>query len=323
MSGTNATTVDLQVVLAWTAAAAIGVLWVGLPPSPLRLALVLPVVLLFPGYALVSVLYPAGVGSARARRNSREERDASLTLLERLTLSMVVSLVLVPAVGFLLNFTRYGIRLTPYLVAVTILVGGFGALGLLARASVAPQNRFRLSLGIGGLAGTYLSKQRRALQKAEPFVPQTETQRLLNLLFVAALVTTAAGFGFAATTPHAGDDTFTELYLLQQTDDGEYLAEALPHQFQQGQTTPLYVAIGNHERQTTTYTVVTKLGRTELDRFRTRVGAGGTKRVKQPITPTRTGDNLRLSFLLYRGKPPGNPTRENAYRTVHLWITVE
>jgi len=35
-----------------------------------------------------------------------------------------------------------------------------------------------------------------------------------------------------------------------------------------------------------------------------------------------TGENLRVQYLLYRGDPPAEPTQENAYRSLHLWVDV-
>ena len=34
------------------------------------------------------------------------------------------------------------------------------------------------------------------------------------------------------------------------------------------------------------------------------------------------GENLRLTFLLYRGQAPQDTTVENAYRELHLWVNV-
>jgi uncharacterized membrane protein len=31
---------------------------------------------------------------------------------------------------------------------------------------------------------------------------------------------------------------------------------------------------------------------------------------------------LRLAYLLYKGEAPPEPTVENAYREVHLWVNV-
>ncbi|WP_415087806.1 DUF1616 domain-containing protein [Natronomonas sp.] len=41
------------------------------------------------------------------------------------------------------------------------------------------------------------------------------------------------------------------------------------------------------------------------------------------VSDELTGTDLRLSFLLYDGDVPAQPTRENAYRNLHLWISVE
>jgi len=40
------------------------------------------------------------------------------------------------------------------------------------------------------------------------------------------------------------------------------------------------------------------------------------------VAPTLPGERLRLVYLLYKGDPPAEPTVENAYREVHLWVNV-
>lgn len=60
-------------------------------------------VLYLPGYAVVEALYPSG---------------SELSPLERLALSLGLSLAVVPLLGLLLNYTPWGIRLAP--VAVTL-----------------------------------------------------------------------------------------------------------------------------------------------------------------------------------------------------------
>jgi uncharacterized membrane protein len=71
-------------------------------------------VLFLVGYVTVELLYPD---------------EKSLSDLERLALSIGLSLAIVPLLGLILNYTPWGIRLTPVLttiLAYTIL-GGFGA----------------------------------------------------------------------------------------------------------------------------------------------------------------------------------------------------
>lgn len=63
-------------------------------------------VLLFPGFALIEALYPRG---------------DELEPLERLALSIGLSLALVPLVGLILNYTPWGIRLTPVSISLAIL----------------------------------------------------------------------------------------------------------------------------------------------------------------------------------------------------------
>ncbi|MDE1858867.1 MAG: DUF1616 domain-containing protein [Thaumarchaeota archaeon] len=63
-------------------------------------------VLYFPGYTLIEALYP-----------KKEDLDS----LERLALSIGLSLALVPLVGLLLNYTPWGIRLEPIVVSLSIL----------------------------------------------------------------------------------------------------------------------------------------------------------------------------------------------------------
>jgi len=71
--------------------------------------------LFLPGYSLVEALYPRG---------------DELSPLERLALSIGLSLALVPLLGLLLNYTPWGIRLDPTLAALSTLT-----LGLLLIAS--------------------------------------------------------------------------------------------------------------------------------------------------------------------------------------------
>jgi uncharacterized membrane protein len=63
-------------------------------------------VLFIPGYSLIEALYP---------------RESDLTPLERLALSIGLSLALVPLVGLILNYTPWGIRLNPIIISLTLL----------------------------------------------------------------------------------------------------------------------------------------------------------------------------------------------------------
>jgi len=86
----------------------------GGPLLPLRYVLGTVLVLFLPGYALVEALYPRG---------------DELSPLERLALSIGLSLALVPLVGLVLNYTPFGIRLYPVLASLSLLTLGLTFIG--------------------------------------------------------------------------------------------------------------------------------------------------------------------------------------------------
>jgi peptidoglycan/LPS O-acetylase OafA/YrhL len=97
----------LWAVLCLTAAAAALALYATKPPLLyLRYLIGAFYVLFLPGYVLVEALYPRG---------------DELAPLERLALSIGLSLALVPLVGLALNYTPLGIRLGPVVASLAAL----------------------------------------------------------------------------------------------------------------------------------------------------------------------------------------------------------
>lgn len=306
---------DLFVVVGWTIAAVVAAL--SGAGGGLRVALAVPLVVLFPGYALLAVLFPANPGDQRARRSGPEAR-ATLTDLERLAFSVAASLAMVPLIAFVLNYTRFGVRLRPVALAIGGLTVVLSVLAFVARMSVPAERRAGLPRDLGlGFLPAYLSRRRENLGNPAPFEPVTGGQRLLNVVFVVAIVVFAASVGYAAMTPSGDQEPFTEFYLLTEQEDGELRSENLPRQYSAGETRSIFVAIGNHEGRDMPYTVVVRLDGSEIHRFSTEVPDRNTKRVEMPITPEQTGDDLTLSFELYRGQVSGEP-----YRQVHLQVSV-
>ncbi|AEM38985.1 protein of unknown function DUF1616 [Pyrolobus fumarii 1A] len=72
---------------------------------PLRYILGTLYVLFIPGYVLVEALYP---------------EEKSLAPLERLALSIGLSLAIIPLIGLLLNYTPWGIRLEPIVTSTAV-----------------------------------------------------------------------------------------------------------------------------------------------------------------------------------------------------------
>src|SRR5882672_1390203 len=110
--------VDLFAVL-FAATALVLVLFVAPEASWLRIALGLPFVLFFPGYALVAALFPGSAGPGPGPGpGTGSGQGRGLGALERVALSFGLSIAVVPLLGLALNYTAWGIRLVPVVLTV-------------------------------------------------------------------------------------------------------------------------------------------------------------------------------------------------------------
>ena len=95
------------ITLAITLASLIAVMLIkGGPLIPIRYLLGAISVLFMPGYSMVEALYPRG---------------DEMAPLERLALSIGLSLAVVPLIGLMLNYTPWGIKLIPVVASNTAL----------------------------------------------------------------------------------------------------------------------------------------------------------------------------------------------------------
>ncbi|MEM4779975.1 MAG: DUF1616 domain-containing protein [Halalkalicoccus sp.] len=320
---------DLLAILLFSGFVAGGVLAMEITIAPIRLALALPFVLLLPGYAFISALYP----------EAKTDEGLGLDALERATLSVALSLAVVSMIAYGANFTPYGVTLLPITVAVVAWTVLFSLIGLARRARAAPEERF----GFDGPApdavpGLFTVRQRRTDRSRGPFEPENGRHLLLNVFLVfSLLVLVAAGAYMAFAAPSLpAEEPHTELYLLSEDDEGELTATDLPTDLSGGETEPITVGIENHEGETITYTTVVyqqevtlsddgseveSVGdEEELDRFETSVEDGETEQVAYDVGPT-TDDDVYVWFLLYHGDVPDDPSPENADETTRLAFT--
>ena len=115
------------ITIALTAATAVIVFTVPEDAFPLvyvRYVLGIIFVLWLPGYAFTKALFPQELPFAKAAARSADTSEKELEAIERIALSIGMSIVLVPIVGLLLYYTPWGISLTPIvlcLVALTVI----------------------------------------------------------------------------------------------------------------------------------------------------------------------------------------------------------
>ncbi|REA03804.1 hypothetical protein DEQ92_11900 [Haloferax sp. Atlit-6N] len=312
---------DLAVVVAGVALTLVATLTPGLEGTPLRVVVGLPFVLFIPGYALIAALFPERGPPIDAHED--HDRMAGIDGIERVALSFGTSIAVVPLLGLVLNFTPWGIRLVPILVAVsgfTLVATTFAA----ARRSALPEEE--------RLVVPY--ERWFAAVRGELFNPASQTDAMLNVVLVVSVVLATASVGYAVAVPKDGE-SFTELYLLTEDGNDELTADNYPEELVRGEPASLVLGVGNQEHRTVNYTVVAVLQRVEVsnnsttvlesERLRTftpRLEHNETWHEPHEVRPTMTGERLRLTYLLYEGAPPASPTVDNAYREVHLWVTV-
>jgi len=184
--------------------------------------------------------------------------------------------------------------------------------------------------------------------REELFEPETRVDGALNVLLVLSVLLAVGSVGYAVAVPPQGEQ-FTEFYLLTETDEGELVADDYPTTFVRGDSAPVVVGIGNQEQAVVNYSVIVELqevqpvdggsvnvtnetanastelevvNRQQLDQFAATVEHNETWQESRELRPMLTGENLRVQYLLYRGEPPAEPTTENAYRSLHLWVDV-
>jgi hypothetical protein len=78
-------------------------------------------ILWLPGYAFVKALFPQHLPFTKGLAHTLETSEKNLDIIERIALSLGMSLALVSIIGLLLNYTPWGIRLTPIVLSLLLL----------------------------------------------------------------------------------------------------------------------------------------------------------------------------------------------------------
>lgn len=284
--------------------------------SSLRLFVTFPLALFCPGYALVSVLFPAAERNARETATDIERRPRGIDAVERVGLSFALSLAIVPLVALALPLTEWGLETVPTAAALGGATVVLAQLGAVRRLRTPEPERFTVSLtaALAGIRGD-----------------ESTAVTLSSVLLVTAIGIAAGALlvGFLAPASSGG---FTELGLYSETEDGELVAGELPDEIAPGESVPVTMTIENHEGEHTEYTVVVQeqvledgqvVERNALQSVDDSVSAGSTGVAERSITPTAgEGETVRISLLLYYGDAPAQPTNENAVVDTYFWVTV-
>ncbi|MFD1633353.1 DUF1616 domain-containing protein [Haloplanus ruber] len=300
----------------------------GIRGTTLSTLITLPIMLFAPGYVVVAVLFPAASSHAGESAPDVDETTTDLgsrgmSGSKRAALSFGASLAIVVATDLILSLIPGASRLVSTVAPIGALTLALAYLAARRRTALDPSDRLHIPYE------RWIERARSTLLE-----PDTRTDLALNILVVVSVILALGSVGYAVGAPRQAG-TFSEFYILTEDESGELVADDYPTEFTAGESQQLIVGVGNYEYETVTYTVVSELQRVRiednstrvlevepLEQFSSTVPHNKSWHYRHRFTPTMTGERLRLTYMLYRGDLPAEPTTDNAYREVHLWVNV-
>jgi uncharacterized membrane protein len=267
--------VGLSLVLAGVIA--LGSAWL----QGLRVALGLPFILFFPGYVLIAALFT---------------RKDDLSGIERVALSFGLSIAVVPLIGLGLNYTPWGIRLTPILISLIIFIAAMAVIAWYRRRTLPADDVFIPAFEFELPASSELSR----------------LDKVLSAVLVLAILAAIGSIIYVVVMPKTGE-TFTEFYILGP--GGK--ADGYPSDLAVGQAGQVIVGVVNHEYKAVSYTVQVRTGNA-LQSTIGPVVLNNNQTWEKPVSFTvkQPQQNLEVQFLLFR---QGVTV---PYRSLHLWVNV-
>ncbi len=251
------------------------------PHNPVRIVLGLPFVLFFPGYALIAALYP---------------RHDDLDGIERLALSLGLSLAVVPLIGLVLNYTPWGIRLVPIVVSLTLFVAVCALIAATKRRQLVPVERFPADV--------------RPLLQVLGRLPWRAVGVAVALIAIVLLL----GFRFGVLGGTRIGEAFTEFYVLGP--GGK--TEGYPRRLIAGEPAEVILGVINHEGHDAQYAIQVKAGDDLLQTVGPiRLDADQKWEGRVIFAPRHPSTRAKVEFFLFKD------SSSTPYRNLHLWLEVQ
>lgn len=280
---------DHKLILAFTFATILSMYLPYVNGSIIRYVLGFSIVMFMPGYAFISALYPG---------------KADIGGIERAAYSVGLSIVLVPMIGLLLNYTPAGITLTSMSACLVLFTVVCTMLANALRHGLPFNERFSIDFG------NLLNKAKTQIFQAD----KTPMDKAFTwLIIISILASIFIGYFVVATIPQG--DKFTEFYILGT--DGKI--GSYPTNFQIGDEKPVLVNVVNHERRAVNYNLIIIINNSSHPIYTDQFTLADNETREKPVMlkPDVSGTNLKVMFLLYSD---GNMT--SPYRECHLYVNV-
>lgn len=319
---------DVLATLAFLVVVNFAVVIVGVESPPLRVALGAPLLLFLPGYVLVATLFPrASVPEDRQRADGWSivpVQYAEIDGAERAALSFGLSLAVLPLFGIAIAFSPWPYAADVVVPGLSLLVLVGAAASAARRVAVDPDARFEVPFRAwAGRLWDFM-------------FDGNGVNTAVNVALVLSVVLSIAVAGYAFAAPQDGE-RYSELTLVTENESGEYVAGDYPENFTAGEERDLTVGVENSEQVETEYTIVAQVERvdenasdggvtvletSELRRTSMTLDPGERRYDEHAVAPETTGEDLRLSYYLYKGDAPETADADSAYRHAYVWIDV-
>ena len=249
-----------------------------LPGNPLRIILGIPIAVFLPGYTFLAALFP---------------RKMQISGIERVILSFILSLAIVPLIALILNFTALGVRLEPVLYATSGFIVFASIIAWLRRRRLPIEERFKIELKLTR--------------------PVWNRQATIGSVVLMVIILGAIGIlVYFASHPQPAD-AYTEFYLSPVTgEDLSYLSTLHP-----GQEAEVDVEIVSHELTTADYQIDMLLNDNsykELDEISLQPGGNYIQMVS--FVFNETGQKQQVEFILYKDGI-------TYLQPLYFWVNVE
>lgn len=276
---------DLLMVVLATILCLIFIITPVLSSTAVRVILGIVLILFLPGYSLIAALFP---------------KKSDLEGIERFILSLGLSIVVTPIIGVLMNYTPFGITLTPLLLSLSLFTILMNFIAYIRRLNVPANERFtvRFNNHLTSIAGVF---------KREPRI-----DKFISIAMVLSIIIAVSMTAYAATTPKHGEN-FTEFYIL----GANGKTSDYPTNLSVGERGDVLIGVINHENTPTNYHMVIQLnGKTVHEED---IALADAEKWQNNFTfnSIQKGRNQKMDFLLYK-----LPDNNNIYRSLHLRVNI-
>jgi len=248
----------------------------------LQIVLGIAFLVFFPGYALVAALFP---------------RRDSLDPVERIALSLVLSIAVVPMICLVLNYTTWGMTTHLIVGAISGLVFICSLVALLRRRRLPREERFEPRIR--------LSFTR--------FGRGSRLDLVLTVALCLAILGAMGALAYVIAVPkHV--ERFSEFYLL----GANGMMQDYPQEATVGERVTWTLGIINQEDGDATYTVEISIDGESADKMGPiQLSNDENWEEEVSVVPTKVGSDQKVEFFLYKNDDP------EPYLTLHVTLGVK